>query len=500
MPTLLLQSAESTEVASSPTRPFPWGIALIAWCGFLFVYGVNRGDLYRNEGLRARVSQEMFASGDWIVPHLYGQPIFTKPPLMYWLICLCSAPFGEVTTATARFPSVLAAACLVGLFFWNFKRYLGKQAGYLAALFAPLAIFWLERVPSAEIDALQVAWVAAAILFFLRALEAEESLDLGDGRSPRWWLLAGLCVAGGTLTKWTAPAFFYLTAITWLWWRGRLRLLIGKRHLLATLLAAGLVAVWIGLAMARTSVHEFWNAVIGEAAPRLAPGGRPRPYPWLETFVHPLVVLAAALPLSLCFLSLWRSRSCSSGSPRTNLLWQGLHCWLWPNLLFWTLHPDHTLRNRAPLFPAIAGLAVFGVLAWQQRSDRPWHRPREWVAAFLIIWMALKVIHVEAVMRTRTEERRVHETARWLASLLPGDTAVYLFGFKDECLMFYLGVSAQRVDSEDTVPINMGGFFCILTEEEWAAWAESRPASLVAEFRDGQGDRAFLIETERHNR
>ena len=44
-----------------------------------------------------------------LVPTLYGQPLFTKPPGIYVAIALCSAPFGAVTEWTARLPSALAA-------------------------------------------------------------------------------------------------------------------------------------------------------------------------------------------------------------------------------------------------------------------------------------------------------------------------------------------------------------------------------------------------------
>ena len=64
---------------------------------------------------------------------------------------------------------------------------------------------------SAEIDMLQLAWVAGAVLCFVRAVEHREA----GGRRTEWlWLQAALlCMAGGALTKWTAPAFFYLMAI-----------------------------------------------------------------------------------------------------------------------------------------------------------------------------------------------------------------------------------------------------------------------------------------------
>src|SRR5205823_14722485 len=60
-----------------------------------------------------------------------------------------------------------------------------------------------------------------------------------------WWLAALLCVAGGFLTKWTAPAFFYATAVPLLWRRGQLRLLLGRQHVVSAGLAAGLCLAWV---------------------------------------------------------------------------------------------------------------------------------------------------------------------------------------------------------------------------------------------------------------
>ncbi len=129
------------------------------------------------------------------------------------------------------------------------------------ALILPTSLMWLDKASTAEIDMLQVFWVAGALLCFFRAIEIEEKNASGPGssilgfrvnwggrsivtvdqplssevsrssdgqwlaRSQKadpilgnskwgsagwWWLAALLCVAGGVLTKWTAPAFFYL--------------------------------------------------------------------------------------------------------------------------------------------------------------------------------------------------------------------------------------------------------------------------------------------------
>src|SRR5262249_47654644 len=154
------------------------------------------------------VADGFLRSGDWVVPRLYGEPLLTKPPGTYAAIALVSWPFGGVSDWTARLPSALAATATVFLVYWYFARQLGHRGGLVAAAILPLSVVWLDKVPTAEIDIMQVMWVTAAVLFFLRATEETTGRsDLG------WWVAALLCVAGGFLTKWTAPAFFYGTAL-----------------------------------------------------------------------------------------------------------------------------------------------------------------------------------------------------------------------------------------------------------------------------------------------
>src|SRR5262245_4863904 len=152
-------------------------ILLLLLCGVLFFHGLNTGELYQTESLRAILAEEFLRSGNWIVPTLYGEPLLTKPPGMYAAIALASWPAGHVSAATARLPSALAATAIVSLFYAAFARRLGQRAGLLAAVLLPASVLWLQRVPSAEIDLLQLAWVTAALLCFLRALEITESAE-----------------------------------------------------------------------------------------------------------------------------------------------------------------------------------------------------------------------------------------------------------------------------------------------------------------------------------
>src|SRR5262249_18944139 len=47
-----------------------------------------------DEGRRAEVGREMFASGDWLLPTLNGEPYYDKPPLFHWLLALTFHAFG----------------------------------------------------------------------------------------------------------------------------------------------------------------------------------------------------------------------------------------------------------------------------------------------------------------------------------------------------------------------------------------------------------------------
>src|SRR5205807_3102085 len=119
--------------------------------------------------------------GDWVVPTLYGEPLLTKPPGMYAAIAAVSRPFGGVSDWSARLPSALAATATVFLFYWYFRRLFGVRGGLIAGLIVPASVMWLDKATAAEIDMLQVFWVAASVLFFLRALEAEEATAKPQG-------------------------------------------------------------------------------------------------------------------------------------------------------------------------------------------------------------------------------------------------------------------------------------------------------------------------------
>jgi 4-amino-4-deoxy-L-arabinose transferase-like glycosyltransferase len=532
-------------VASHPV------LVLSGLCAFLFFYGLSSGELYRTENLRAIIAAEFLRSGDWIVPRLYGETLFTKPPGTYAAIAAASWPFGGVTEWTARVPSSIAATLTVFLFYWYFGRQLGRLGGLVAATILPLSVMWLDKAPSAEIDMMQVMWVAAAILFFLRALENEQneerSTENGERRtglirdsrfsvlrsSFTWWIASLLCVAGGVLTKWTAPVFFYATVATLLWRRGQLRLLWSRYHLVSAAVAMGICLAWVAAAVYRTGWQEFYGTVSREAFQRLwppdhyeaqkllAPHHDHSYYPWQQCLLHPFKLWAMNLPWSaFALVALWPGFA-RLWDERGRRLLQALHCWVWPNLIFWSIIPEHASRHSIPLFPAIAGLAAMvwvalltgkfqlarsqseegRVLGTQYSVLSP--RWRVGLVSLVVTWLVVKLVFVHVVIPQRNPARAPQAKGEQLASLVPPGKTLYLFHLKDEGIMFYYSrlrppdaPPVRRLDKPDELPSSEGPVYCILEKPEWDVWKPKRRAEALLHLEDEQKAPIVLVRCD----
>jgi len=491
----------ATAKIRDPRQPldlwWPYPLLLALFCLVLFFPGINSGDLWRTENLRALIAREFLRSGDWIVPRLYGEPYLTKPPGMYVAIALVSWPLGEVRTWSARLPAALAATVTVFLLYWYFARALGRKAGLIAALILPASPMWLDKASAAEIDMLQVAWVTAAILCFLRALEEDET----GRRGWPWWLGAMLCLAGGVLTKWSAPVFFYLTAIPLLWWRQRLKLLLSRRHLLSGALAASLVLLWVGAAMTRVGVEPFSRTVVREGLARIYPQLYGEAYRWWLVPVHPLRLLATMLPWSLMAVLTLRPSFAGIWDARGRRLLQALHCWTWPNMLFWSFLAEHAPRHSFPLFPGIAGLAALVWLAWMSGRLR-WPFPRlgpgTVLSCLVLAWLGAKIVHVYSVVPHRNDAREPRMKGLQLAALVPPGDSLYVVGLrdKDEGIIFHYGRPVHRLPAKSGQALPAERFYCLLEEYEWQAWNLGRPSRVVGRLNGETGDPLLLTRVE----
>ncbi|HEY7729190.1 MAG TPA: glycosyltransferase family 39 protein [Candidatus Eisenbacteria bacterium] len=146
-----------------------------------------------DEPFYAESAREMLAARDWVVPHIFQQPQFEKPVLLYWLAMGSMLVFGE-TEFAARAPAALFATLLVLLTLFFGMRVFGARAGLLAAVVLATC---LEIVVSARMvltDVVLAAFVCASVFSLWLAARSE-------AHRGRWFLAA--CAASGlaVLTK-----------------------------------------------------------------------------------------------------------------------------------------------------------------------------------------------------------------------------------------------------------------------------------------------------------
>lgn len=151
--------------------------------------------------------------GYWLLPRFtleshpltVSTPFLHKPPLAYWLQAGAMSAFG-VSPASARLPSLLAAAATVGIAVLLALRLRGPPAGVVTAAVLVLAPAYRTTHGATDIgtDALLVFFGTASIYALVVAAETS---------STRWQSLAGGLFGLATLSKGIAAAPFALFAL-----------------------------------------------------------------------------------------------------------------------------------------------------------------------------------------------------------------------------------------------------------------------------------------------
>jgi 4-amino-4-deoxy-L-arabinose transferase-like glycosyltransferase len=146
-----------------------------------------------DESAYAESVREMSQRGDWLVPHLYGEPLLDKPILIYWLIGGSFRLFGRSELA-ARIPSVLAAFIML-LATWRLGALVhqSETAGALSAAVLASALEFAMMGRAAVTDMLLTLFCTLAILCVVELLEGRRSRWLGPA--------AAACMGLAVLTK-----------------------------------------------------------------------------------------------------------------------------------------------------------------------------------------------------------------------------------------------------------------------------------------------------------
>lgn len=176
-------------------RRHRWAALLILAAISYFAFTGSIGLIGPDEPRYAQVTREI--GDDLIVPQLWGQPWFEKPPLLYWSGVAFGKLLGpnELAMRAGSLCAALLLACLL-------IRLLPEPRGFISASLLLAAPMWAGYAHAATPDMLFSASLVTAILFASRWLET--------GRT-RWCMISYGALAFSFLAKGPAgPILFAL--------------------------------------------------------------------------------------------------------------------------------------------------------------------------------------------------------------------------------------------------------------------------------------------------
>jgi 4-amino-4-deoxy-L-arabinose transferase-like glycosyltransferase len=311
----------------------------------LYVYHLDAaGLLGPDEPRYAAVARDMARTGDWVTPHLWGQPWFEKPALLYWMVA-AGFRLGLGPELAPRLPIALMALAFLGFYWWILRREFGDMAASFAVLSLGTCAGWVAFSQVGVTDMPLAATFSAAMLLALPWIAR------GDTR----WLPAAAALLGfAVLAKGLVPLVLVLPLVL----RGRIRDLIGWRVVAPFCVVALPWYVLCYLRNGRTFLDVFFGQqTFGRFFSLELQHGQP----WW--FYLP-VLLAGLLPWTpLVFLV---ARRHALRDPRRVFLLS----WFLFGLVFFSLAANKLPGYLLPLLPAVT--ALMGIGLDEVENPAPW--------------------------------------------------------------------------------------------------------------------------------
>jgi 4-amino-4-deoxy-L-arabinose transferase-like glycosyltransferase len=320
---------------------------------YLFT-SASRAILDDGDALYASVARQMVERGDWVTPYANGVRFLDKPPMMFWLMGLSYKVFG-INEFAARFPSFLAVLGLGWLLYIMGKKYVGRAAGFTAALAGVFCVGMYLFTLMAFPDIFLVFFLTVSLCAFLNWYSNPDC--------PAWSsLLFFASVAAAALTKGMIgivfPSIIVLLFLTIQGQWSRLkRFHLGK----GTLLFIALVLPWHWLAAERNP-RFLWYFFVNEQILRFLGKRQPVDYESITLPIFWALILVWFFPWSAFLPAIGSAfknlRSRLSGA--APLLWMCLS-WIAVILGFFSFSSrvEHYSLPLIPPLAILAGIALF---------------------------------------------------------------------------------------------------------------------------------------------
>jgi 4-amino-4-deoxy-L-arabinose transferase-like glycosyltransferase len=225
----------------------------------------------------AWVSRAMAQSGDWLIPRLWNQPWYEKPPLLYWLSGLGFA-IGLGDDLAPRVPVALLSLAFLTFFWWRVRALWDVTTAWWATTLLGTTAGWLAYSHIAVTD------VPMAVFFSMAVL-----LCCGERPKP---MLAAAALGLAVLAKGLVPLVLFAPVLAVD--RARLKILLRP----APLMFFAVIAVpWFVVAEARSAGEMFQVLFVQQTFSRLTSTALQHVQPWWFYLPVSLLLLFPWFPL-----------------------------------------------------------------------------------------------------------------------------------------------------------------------------------------------------------
>ncbi len=240
-------------------------IILLIFGLFLYLPFISGKEFQGEEGRRVLIALQMLESREYLLPQLFGEPYFNKPPLFNLALAFFFKLTGDYSEFTARAfsaLSVLVGALFFSLLWIQILKPPPEGKNQFLYLFPGLIFMTIPEVIDkalrAEIDAFYAVLVNMALYGWFYWYEIQRKSYLG-------FIVLGFFLGLGILTKtFQALVFFYLAFIPYLILQKRLKELWGFPHFIGILTALFVFLLWAVPVTQKVGLNPFLSAWVSE--------------------------------------------------------------------------------------------------------------------------------------------------------------------------------------------------------------------------------------------
>jgi 4-amino-4-deoxy-L-arabinose transferase-like glycosyltransferase len=459
-------------------------VVLLVWA-VIYLPALGSIAIKGEEGRRILPAIEMLKTGNYIVPEVGGNPYFSKPPLVNWLVAASFRIFGVRNEWTARLPSALVVLTVAIAFVTIARASLGPRGSIVAALIWMTNIGVIEKGRLIEIEALYISLSGLAIIFWL---------SLFVQRKSPWliWVPASIFLGLGLLAKGpTHLIFFYAIVFAVLWQTKEWRLLIHPAHFAGLAIMLAIFAAWAIPFLHSTTTHVAAIKWSNQFTGRLQ-GIDFKFVSWIQNIPRGLVYF---LPWVLLFPFVRFSKFQDYAEQRlAHALALGIVVpFLAINLVPGAL-PRYSMPVIAPASWLLAMSYAAHALQWPEQRDVTDQRRWTKIAALFVgVGLVVGGIGYPLTAVVLRDRQQVKKAAAEINALVPPNETLYAVDPEYQPVFFYLAAPLEYVNRVQDLPAD-ARYFVIRRNKEAAVTTASPRAHLRARVQDYRKRELILFE------